>query len=446
MHKIITAALAFCLTISTAFADNITKTIHSLGINTSAVSVSVKNVKNGSTVYSLNSKIPMNPASTLKLITSAASLDMLGEDYVYETKLYKSTNNDLYLKLSGDPFLKSSDISKLIETAKQKNIEPKNIYIDDNSFDNVEWGEGWQWDDDLNALMPKFSIYNLDGNLVNIEITPINNGVAPSVIIKPFYPITVMNMVTVDLKSNKNDVKLERNNSIAPNVINISGTISNKNNIQIPVNNPKMYFKLRLEDAIKKNKLEYYKSITTSNLPDKNIYLVDKIENKITDILPVLLKSSDNLAAETLFKTAGSVWAQSQGTSNNSLDMLQSYLNLNNLKTDDIRVVDGSGVSKNNLVTSEFMTDFLVKNFSNEDLKDNMPVPGEGTLKNRMLYFRNNLKAKTGTLSDTSAIAGYIQARNGETYAFDIMIRDAKTTASDKKNIEEQILRQIYMN
>ena len=75
-----------------------------------------------------------------------------------------------------------------------------------------------------------------------------------------------------------------------------------------------------------------------------------------------------------------------------------------------------------------------------------MPSPGEGTLKNRMLYFKDNLKAKTGTLSDTSAIAGYITTRKGKTYTFDIMINDAKTSPADKKNIEEQILRNVYVN
>ena len=63
-----------------------------------------------------------------------------------------------------------------------------------------------------------------------------------------------------------------------------------------------------------------------------------------------------------------------------------------------------------------------------------------------MLYFKDNLRAKTGTLSDTSAIAGYITTKKGKTYAFDIMIKDAKTSSNEKKNIEEQILRYIYMN
>jgi len=81
-----------------------------------------------------------------------------------------------------------------------------------------------------------------------------------------------------------------------------------------------------------------------------------------------------------------------------------------------------------------------------EEFMSVLPSAGEGTLKNRMLYFGSNLKAKTGTLSDTSAIAGYIKTRKGKLFAFDIMINDAKSSSFDKKNLEEQILRQIYVN
>ena len=62
-----------------------------------------------------------------------------------------------------------------------------------------------------------------------------------------------------------------------------------------------------------------------------------------------------------------------------------------------------------------------------------------------MLYFKDALWAKTGTLSDASAIAGYIKTKRGNTYAFDIMINDPKTSSADKKNIEEQILRSVYL-
>ena len=113
-----------------------------------------------------------------------------------------------------------------------------------------------------------------------------------------------------------------------------------------------------------------------------------------------------------------------------------------------IKIVDGSGVSKNNLMTSDFMTDFLVAESKTEDselFKTSMASPGEGTLENRMLYFKDNLKAKTGTLTDVSAIAGYLKTRSGKDVAFDIMINDPKSKAADKKMLEEYILRAIYI-
>ncbi len=448
MHKIISSILIILMGIIPANAASIARLVGSLNINPHAVSVCVKDVHSDATVYKLNEKSPMTPASTLKLVTSMAARDILTDDYVFSTKLYKSTNNDLYLKLGADPFLTKTDLESLIRTAKNKNIVPKNFYIDDTIFDKIEWGEGWQWDDDLNPLMPKFSAYNLDGNLANIVITPYVNNAAPSISIKPYYPITVMNLVNTNF-GDTNTLKAEHNTTIAPNIIAVSGTIGKTDTIKIPVNNTKVYFRLRLENAIKNQKLEYYNSIKYAKTPSENIYLAEEITHDIDRALNNILKDSNNMTAETLFKLAGAKYTNSQGTVANSLSMLNDYLSKLKLNSSDIRVVDGSGVSKNNIMTSEFMTEFLTsqaKTGNYEILKNYLPTSGEGTLKNRMLYFKDNLRAKTGTLSDTSAIAGYITTKKGKTYAFDIMIKDAKTTAAEKKNIEEQILRYIYMN
>lgn len=448
MQKIISLLLFMALSVNAACAESMTKMLTKLGVNKGAIAVYIKDVNTGNVVYSLNENTPMPPASTLKIITSSAAVDTLGSDYKYKTSLYKSTNNDLYLKLSGDPLLVSGDLEKLIETAKGKNIEPKNFYIDDSIFDNVEWGEGWQWDDDLNPLMPKFSVYNINKNLLKLEVSPTVNNVSAKLTVKPFYPLTFMNLVTTDSK-NPTSVKVERNNNIAPNMLNVSGVVSKLANISIPVNNPKMNFNLRLEDAIRAKKLEYYSNIKNAKLPEKNIYHVETIEHDLSLILPKILKNSDNLAAETIFKTAGAEYGNTQGNIDNSLKMLNAYFEKNSLKADDIKIVDGSGVSKNNLMTAKFMGDFLMfragqENF--EEFRNSLTTSGEGTLKNRMLYFKDNLRAKTGTLADTSAISGYITSRRGKIYAFDIMINDAKTSSADKKNIEEQILRNIYIN
>lgn len=442
MQKFVNVLVAILLTVSTAQASSIDRALSQSGINKSAVSISVKDLKSGKTVYEYNSKKPMNPASTLKAITYAAALNELGQDYEFSTELYKNTNNELILKLGADPFLTSSDLRKLFSAAKNKNIlEPKLIKIDDSIIDNVEWGEGWQWDDDLNPLMPKFSAYNIDKNLLTVSVQPVSFGVPAELNLSTFYPVTFVNLVTT---SDQDDIKLSRNNNIAPDVLTIEGTVSTKKDISFPVNYPRRYFMMRLENAIRAEKIDYYGNFVQSKLPDVNVYLVEKITNPISDATEAIMKNSDNMVSETVFKIAGGHYAQDTGSASNAVEMLKQYCKSLSVSTDDIKVTDGSGVSKNNLVTADFMTDFLIAQYNkSEDYRDIFASAGEGTLKNRMLYLGENLKAKTGTLSDVSAIAGYLTTLSGKSYVFDIMINDAKSKQADKKNLEEQILRAI---
>ena len=73
MRKIIMSLIVVFLSAVGVNANDISKTIKATGINPSAVSVSVREVKSGQEVYSMHSKSPMTPASTLKLVTSAAA-------------------------------------------------------------------------------------------------------------------------------------------------------------------------------------------------------------------------------------------------------------------------------------------------------------------------------------------------------------------------------------
>lgn len=448
MRKILILLVSLMFTFTSAFAESINKTLNSLGVDKDTISISVKNIENGNVLYELNEKTQRTPASTLKVITTAASVDTLGNDYKFSTKLYKSTNNDLYIKLSGDPLLTSDDLGILIDGVMAKNIVPKNIYIDDSIFDNNEWGKDWLQEDELNSYVPKFSAYNIDNNLLRIEISPTANLVPANIKVKPFYPISFMNLVETDGHM-PNSVKIEKSDNNIPNMLKISGVVSKIYNSYIPVSNPKMNFILRLEEVISDKKLEYYNPIQFAKLPVNNIYLVSQADHSIDLVVAEILKNSSNLASETLFKMAGAVWANSTGTFENSMKMFEAYLKKYNIDNKNIQIADASGISANNLVTADFMTDFLVMKSKSENFEDYkllFPAPGTGTLKNRMLYFKDNLRAKTGTLSGTSALAGYIVSRSGKVYAFDIMINDPDTSSADKKNIEEQILRNIYVN
>ena len=424
---------------------SIDKAINESGINKAAISISVRNTENGKILYQHNPNTPHTPASTLKVITSTVALDTLGYDYNFTTSLYKTINNELQLKLSGDPHLKKSDLDRLLKTANSKNIiEPKGLYIDDFVMDSVVWGEGWQWDDDLNPLMPKFSSFNLDRNMLTAIIDPKSQGAPADIQLTTFYPVTFMNLVTT---GNETKVSLTRNNHISPDIINVNGVIASRITKQIPVNSPKRYFLIKLEEVLIDNKIGYYGPFPQRKTPTKDIYLVDEIKRPITYAINDSLKNSSNLSAETLFKVAGGAFVNNTGAIKNSIAMFNEYCKKNGLNNEHIKITDGSGVSKNNLMTADFMTNFLVLQTNKENFDNYIkfyPTAGQGTLSNRMLYFKDIIFAKTGSLSDASAICGYIKTRDGNWVAFDIMIQDAKSSSSDKKATEEQIIRAIY--
>lgn len=450
MKKIINLVLLFlAFTLSmisvqaAPFRSPIKSAIKKASISSSAlISVSIKSVSSGRRAFEYNSITPMSPASIQKLVTLIPSLDTLGYDYEFKTGLYKNKNNSLFLKLGADPYLKSADVRDLIRgLGKYKIISAKSFYIDDSVLDSSEWGEGWQWDNDLNPLMPRFGAYNLDNNLITVNVCPTTPGAPADISTDVFYPTAFINNVVT---GDKTDVKLERKNYISPDVINADGVVSRDLAIQIPINYPRRYFILRLEDILRKQKVSYYGDFNRLKLP-KDASLVAEVKHPVQSAADDILKNSNNMMAETVFKLAGGKYVQGAGSADAAVEMFNDYYKKQGIKTDNIKIVDGSGVSKNNLITADFMTDVLVKNAKAknfDNFKSHMASPGEGTLKDRMLYFNGKLKAKTGTLTNVSSIAGYLTAKNGKTYAFCIMINDPKSKSADKKLFEEYVLRE----
>lgn len=411
--------------------------------NTALISISFKEIFNPRKTFELNANAPMTPASIQKIVTMLPALNTLGENYEFKTQLYKNKDNNLYIKLGADPYLTSNDLKNMIRTLGNYKISStKAFYIDDSILDGNEWGEGWQWDDDLNPLIPKFGAYNLDSNLLTINFCPTVQGAPAEISTEVFYPTAFINNIITGAKT---DVKLARKNYISPDVINADGTISQDLTMQIPINYPRRYFILRLEEILRNQKISYYGDFNRLKLP-QNTYMLAETKHPLSSALDDILKRSNNMMAETVFKIAGGKYTKESGSNQAAIEMFNDYYKKLGINTDNIKVVDGSGVSKNNLITANFMTEVLLRaaQDKNISLKDRLASPGEGTLTDRMLYFKDSLKAKTGTLTNISTIAGYLTAKSGKTYAFCIMVNDSKSKPADKKAFEEYLLREAF--
>lgn len=431
----------FCLTLNSVFAESVKSSINNVisqsSINKGAISVSVRDMSNGKTVYELNPKMPVPPASIQKIVTSTPAIITLGSDYRFRTRLYKNSNNEYLIVLGADPYLTSKDLDKLVRVISK---EPASIGMDDSIIDKNEWGEGWQWDDDLNPLMPKFSAYNIDKNLMEITISPSMKDYPPEITMDVTYPTTFVNKMVTAKNTN---YTLKRQNYVSPDIIIAEGTVRADKSIikDIPVNNPKKYFKLRLSESIINHNISS-SGIYANKKLNPSYTLITQLSHDINQAQSDILKNSNNMVAETVFKLAGGKYASKTGSFENGLAMFNDYCKHQNIDTSNIKITDASGVSKNNLMISDFMTEFLVKN--QQYIESKLPTAGEGTLSNRMLYLKGLIHAKTGTLNNISSITGYVTSRTNRKYVFCIMINDSKTSESDKKMLEEYIIRAIY--
>lgn len=421
--------------------SGINAVISDSGIAKNSIYVSVKSLETGNPVYELNQKILAHPASVQKMLTLPVAVDVLGNDYNFKTGLY--ARGDGYLiKLGADPYLTSYDLECLVD--KMNPISVKKVYIDDTILEPKDWGEGWQWDDGMNPLMPKFNSYNMDSNLMKITLMPTGKGEKPLIINPSGFPVVFLNNVTA---SDKNDVKISRDSTISDNAIMLDGTIASTMSFNIPLSNLRRYFDFRLTQALEEDKIYLkYPFVRIKSTPTdlKVAETVHPISIAIDDVL----KNSNNMVMETIMKLAGGKYygnAYSMtGTDELGVKLFKIHCEKKGLDTSSIRLVDASGVSKNNLVDADFVTEYLVKFKDNNTLK-RLPKPGEGTLKERMNVLQDNLQAKTGTLADISSIAGYVTAKSGQKYAFCIIINDPKSTNSDKKALEDYIIRTIYL-
>ena len=443
MKKILYILLLFCFLCISADAKLLKKSylsiINDSNIPQASVAISIKNVDTGKKEYSINDKILMHPASLQKMLTIVPIANVLGDDYEFSTEIYSRGSDKYIIKLGADPYLTHSELRTLVNKIESGTV--KKIYIDDSIIEDKDWGEGWQWDDDLNIYMPKFNSYNLDGNLLSFTILPTQKGKQAGIINISKYPIGFLNNV---ITGDSNNITISRNNAVAANIIKLDGTVNTAEKIQIPNNNLKRYFEIKLTQELENNKIYLKETYSGSKILPTDKKLED-ISHPINIAIIDILQNSNNMAIETLAKLAGGKYYNKQGTDTDSVKLFNDYCEKNGLDISRIKIVDASGVSKNNLTDADFVTEFLIKHKDNKTL-GYLTQPGFGTLSDRMIPLKNNLKAKTGTLSDISSIAGYLTAKSGKKYAFCIMINDPSSNSLSKKNLEDYLIREMYTN
>lgn len=448
LFKILTVFIILAVQASACFAvetGKIDKLIKKSGLNEmSIVSVSIKNAENNNVVYELNSKKLLHPASTIKLFTQFSALETLGYDYFFKTGFYKDSQNNLYIKLSADPLLTTSQLKQALRKVKETGASFNNLYFDDSIIDKKELSPGWMWDDNVSPFTPKVSSYNLDKNLIKLNFEKNSEGKA-NITLKPDYPMNVIS----DVKIGINKDLLEVNNYYwnNPEVVEIFGAITAPKSIDIAVSSMRRYFIYNLDKILDDLRINISSTLYSSKLVPSDAVLITEISNPIQPVSKDALEKSSNLAAETIYKVAAANKYFSTGSDLLGFNLFKEFYKGLGMEVDNIILADGCGVSRYDLIYADWMTEALnklykMKNF--EKFKELLAQPGEGTLSKRLFDLRGDIWLKTGSLNNISAVTGYVKSQDGNVYSIAILTENYTKNNSEVKAFEDELIKLIY--
>ncbi|HEY9721553.1 MAG TPA: D-alanyl-D-alanine carboxypeptidase/D-alanyl-D-alanine-endopeptidase, partial [Oscillatoriaceae cyanobacterium] len=167
----------------------------------------------------------------------------------------------------------------------------------------------------------------------------------------------------------------------------------------------------------------------------------------LAEIVREMDKDSDNLLAETLLREIGIHAKGAPGTRDKGLKAVQDFLKRAGWNEDDYRVVDGCGLSRYDAITPAELTKLLCympsEQLAYPALLIALPIAGvDGTLQERLdtPLTRGHLRAKTGTMTGVSSLAGYLDTADGRTLAIAVMNNNYLDTPERARALQDALV------
>ena len=326
-------------------------------LETSMVGIIVYDLTADSILYKVNERQAMRPASTMKLVTAITALDRLGGSYQFRTQLYYTGTIENHT-LNGDLYCVGG-------------FDP--------AFNN----------DDMRAFVESIQRMGVD---------------------------TIRGRIVADKSMKDADLLGE-------------GWCWDDDN---PKLSPLSYgrdieFLERFVHELIDCDVVLDVRMTESRLPD-DAYPICTRFHTMDQILQRMMKKSDNFYAEAMFYQLGAATGHRPSTAKHSAQVVKQLIQKVGNGKNPYRVADGSGLSLYNYVTPELEMRLLRYAYRNSNiyqhLLPSLPIAGvDGTLNTRMkgTFAEENVKAKTGTVTGVSALAGYCTSANGHLLCFSII-------------------------
>lgn len=423
--------------------------------------VVVRSLRTGELLYQRNSEKLMMPASNMKIVTLAAAAHVFGWDHRFATTLETGgriedgvLRGDLFIRGGGDPTINTRNGRgaqvfdqwlAALQAAGITRIDGR-IVGDDQLFDDEGLGQGWAWDYLEAGYAAPVGALQYNENLVELTVLPAAEIGSPAVVslgsgaglelLNRAVTVAATEPETITYRRHVDRPVLEIGGNVplrpaAPGVLPPVRTVSR----QVAVVNPTLFLAHAfrtyligrgvsvLGDAVDLDDV----TPETAQAPGSRSMVVRTESPTLREIAGVLMKVSQNLYAETLFKAMG-VPAMGAGTARGGREAVARTVREWGLDDRSLVMADGSGLSRYNYVTPALLADILQRMYVDSRHKAafraSLPIAGkDGTLSVRLRRTRAeaNAAAKTGSISNVRSLSGYVETRDGEPLVFSIL-------------------------
>jgi serine-type D-Ala-D-Ala carboxypeptidase/endopeptidase (penicillin-binding protein 4) len=459
--------------------------------------VEVVSLGSGERLVSINSDKRFVPASTAKLFPAAVALARLGPNFIYQTAVQTPApitsdgrvQGDVFLVGRGDPNLSGRVLpyngpterirpptlafDGLAAQLAQKDIRviEGDIVADDTYFVSQRYGRGWTVDDLQWGYGAPVAALSLNDNVIVFRIHPAARAGEPAVIeMEPFTArFQLKNRIATVARYSKTapDRRLTIDRAPGSTDVQFWGEIrlnSPEWTGALAMDNPPWVAGEVFRDALQRNGIEVRGTVRVrerhpAEVPDLLRGALNEKAQPVTvlasrDSLPlaeslkVTLKVSQNLHAEMLLRTLGRELRQ-LGSVEAGLAAIGEFLKEKGISEDSVLLRDGSGLSRQSLVTPSALTSLLRVMYGSPHRDvwlDLLPLAGtDGSLLNRLQggSVMGRVRAKTGGLAGVAALAGYAPNANGDMLAFAILINHHALSAGPATGLIDRIVQEI---
>lgn len=424
-------------------SDKIAATLDAPTLRGAKLGISVVDVESGRPLFTRNDKELLNPASNVKLFTTAAALSLLGPEFRWKTTLYidgalsqGELKGRVYLQGRGDPTLVIEDLWKLATDLWARGVRKisGDLVVDDTYFDEVRLGPGFdQKQEDAPFRAPNGAV-SLNYNAVAIHVLPGPTDAAPArVLLDPETPYFVIHNEVRTVAKGRTSIVIELREQEAAMDITVRGRISKNDGGRTELRriaHPDLYAAHALKELLARRGIKVGGNIVRGAVPSATgRAVVQHVSQPLSVVVREINKRSSNFMAEQLVKTLGAEIGGRPGTWPKGLAAIADFLEKQGIQRTEYKMGNGSGLYDTNRFSTAQATTLLRSTFRDfrvaSDFVGSLSVAGaDGTISHRLAgsIAERQVRAKTGTLSGTSSLAGYAGWPNRPPLAFAIFV------------------------